>query len=152
MDSDFLGTNKGKWNQPADVKFQLPAIAIEIVPRRSFKGYQLGGGQWVYTDVLFHCIAENENTRNKLVDIVSLQNDKNVYKFDSNSVVASGEAPIDYRGVPVSGALRYPDLVNGHFGGGVRLVNASVQGMDMINSNIYAGIVKFTTEVIDGSI
>ena len=66
--------------------------------------------------------------------------------------MASGDAPIDYRGVPVSGALRYPDLVNNHFGGGIRFTNSSVQGMDMINSNIYAGIVKFTTEVIDGSI
>jgi hypothetical protein len=152
ISSEFLGTNKGKWDQPADVKFQLPAIAIEIVPRRRLQGYQLGGGQWIYTDVLFHCIAENENTRNKLVDIVSLQNDKNIYRFDSNSVVASGDSPIDYRGVPVSGALRYPDLVNNHFGGGVRFTNSSVQGMDMINSNMYAGIVKFTTEVIDDSI
>ena len=152
MDSSFLGTTKGDWDQPADVKFQLPAIAIEIVPRRSFKGYQLGGGQWVYTDVLFHCIAENENTRNKLVDIVSLQNDKTIYQFDSNSVAASGDFPIDYRGVPNSGAFRYPDLVDTHYGGRMRLTNSSVQGMEIINSNVYAGIVKFTTEVIDGSI
>lgn len=152
MDSSFLGTTKGDWDQPADVKFQLPAIAIEIVPRRSFKGYQLGGGQWVYTDVLFHCIAENENTRNKLVDIVSLQNDKTIHQFDSNSVVASGDFPIDYRGVANSGALRYPDLVNTHYGGRMTLTNSSVEGMEIINSNVYAGIVKFTTEVIYGSI
>ena len=100
MDSEFLGTTKGKWDQPADVKFQLPAIAIEIVPRRSFKGYQLGGGQWVYTDVLFHCIAEDEVTRNKLVDIFSLQNDKNVALFDSNRINSSGAFPLDYRGAP----------------------------------------------------
>ena len=148
IDSEFLGTTKGKWDQPADVKFQLPAIAIEIVPRRSLQGYQLGGGQWIYTDVLLHCIAENENTRNKLVDIVSLQNEKTIFRFDSNSVVSSGDAPVDYRGVPVSGALRYPDLVSRHYGGRIRLINPSVQGMEMVNSNIYAGIVKFTTEVI----
>ena len=92
----------------------MPAIAVEVVPQRTFKGYQLGGGQWVYTDVLFHCIAEDEVTRNQLVDIVSLQNDKNIHLFDSNKINGSGDFPLDYRGVPVPSALRYPDLINAH--------------------------------------
>jgi hypothetical protein len=152
MTAEFFNTGKGSWDKPPDANIQLPAVAIEIVPRRTMKGYQLGGGQWVYTDVLFHCIAEDEYTRNKLVDIVSLQNDKTLLRFDSNSTAASGDFPIDYRGAPVSGALRYPDLVNAHYGGKVRLVNSSVQGMDTINSNFYAGIVKLTTEVIKGDV
>jgi hypothetical protein len=152
MTSEFFINGKGKWDRPPDARIQLPAIAIEVVPRRSMKGYQLGGGQWVYTDILFHCIAENESVRNKLVDIVSLQNDKTIFKFDSNLIAASGDFPIDYRGTPVSGALRYPDLVNAHYGGRIRFIDSSVQGMDTVNSNFYAGIVKLTTEVIKGDV
>jgi hypothetical protein len=141
--------NSTEFSIPSESKVQLPAIAIEIVPRRTLRGYQLGGGQYVDTDVLFHCLAEDEFTRNKLVDIVSLQNDKTVHMFNSNSVANSGDFPLDYRGIPVSGALRYPDLVSTHYRGKMRFKNSLVQSMDLINSNFYAGIVRFTVETIE---
>ena len=152
INSNFLKTGKGAWDTPPETRLQLPAIAVEIVPRRSLRGYQLGGGQWVYTDILFHCLAENELTRNELVDMISLQADKKVPTFDSNIVAQSGDFPIDYKGTPVSGALTFPSLVDKHRGASVWLLNPSVQGMDMINSNMYGGIVKITTEVIKNSI
>lgn len=150
--TSFNVTNKGDFNLPAENRVQLPAIAVEIVPKRSLRGYQLGGGQFVDTDVLFHCLAEDEFTRNKLVDIVSLQNEKTIHMFNSNSIANSGDFPLDYKGIPVSGALRYPDLINKHFRGKVRLKNSTVQGMDLVNSNFYAGIVRMTVETIEENI
>ena len=148
----FLDSSKKEFDAPTDSEIQLPAVAIEVVPRREFRGYQLGGGQFVYTDVLFHCIAEDERTRNKLVDIVSRQNDKTIFKFNSDEIAKWGDFPINYRGTPKSGALRYPDLTDKFYDGKIRLTNDSVQGMDMINSNLYGGVVKLTTEVIDAKI
>lgn len=145
---DLNSINNSSFNLPSEMKVQLPAIAIEVVPRRSFKGYQLGGGQWVYTDILFHCLAEDEITRNALVDIVSLQNDKVFSIFDSDSIVKSGDAPIDYRGVPVSGAMIYPDLVCKYYSSKAQFTNSVVQGMELINANFYAGIVRSTIESI----
>lgn len=139
-------------NLPSEMIVQLPAIAVEIVPRRTMRGFQLGGGQFVYTDVLFHCLAEDEMTRNKLVDIISLQNDKSIFTFDSNRIADSGAFPLDYNGVPVSGALRYPELVDYYRGERLRFQNSIVQGMELINSNFYAGIVRTTVETIYTSI
>lgn len=147
--SSFNLTDKGDFELPSEMRVQLPAIAVEVVPKRNMRGYQLGGGQFVETDVLFHCIAEDEFTRNKLVDIISLQNDKTIYMFDSNKIAQSGAFPLDYMGVPVSGALRYPDLVLNYTKGSLRLKNSSVQGMELINSNFYAGIVRLTAESIE---
>lgn len=144
--------NKTKFDLPSESRVQLPAIAVELVPRRTLRGYQLGGGQFVSTDVLFHCLAEDEYTRNKLVDIISLQNDKTIYMFDSNRVAQSGAFPLDYAGVPVSGALRYPDLIQNYYRGSFRTKNTIVQGMKLINSNFYAGIVRMTMESIETSI
>lgn len=148
----FLNLQKGDFILPAEMRVQLPAIAVEIVPRRTLRGYQLGGGQFVDTDILFHCIAEDEMTRNKLIDIISLQNDKTILMFNSNTVANSGDFPIDYRGIPVSGALRYPDLLNKYANNRIRFKNAIVQGMDLINTNFYAGIVRITAEVINTQI
>lgn len=150
--SDFVSNNKGEFSIPAENRIQLPAIAVEIVPRRTLRGYQLGGGQYVDTDVLFHCLAEDEFTRNKLVDIISLNNEKTILAFDSNKIANSGVFPLDYAGIPVSGALRYPDLIDKYYRGKLRLKNSSVQSMSLINSNFYAGIVRMTIESIEETI
>ena len=148
----FNNKTNGDFNIPPEDRIQLPAIAVELVPRRTLRGYQLGGGQYVETDILFHCLAEDEFTRNKLVDIVSLQNEKTIKMFNSNMIGNSGDFPLDHLGVPVSGALRYPELIEKYYRGSVRLKNSMVQGMDLINSNFYAGIVRMTAETIEVAI
>jgi len=149
---NFSEQDRGDYNAPAEARLQLPAIAIEVVPVRKFKGYQLGGGQWVYTDVLFHCIAEDEVTRNKLVDIVSLQNDKTIELFNSNTINSSGAFPLNVANTPVSGALRYPDLITTYPGGALRLTNMTVQKMDIMGGDLFGGIVRATTEGIKTNI
>ena len=149
---EFLTAGKGAWDDNPEKRLQLPAIAIEVVPRRQMRGYQLGGGQWVQTDILFHCIAEDSITRNALVDMVSFQNDKTIHMFNSNSIADSGHFPLDYIGSPFSKAKMYPDLAKDHYSKDIRLQNASIQGMDMINNNLFGGIVKLTAEVIQTNI
>lgn len=148
--SFFNNQNRGDFTLPAEARLQLPAIAVEVVPRRTFAGYQLGGGQYIYTDVIFHCLAEDSYTRNQLLDIISLQNEKTFFMFSSDKIARSGAFPLDYMGVPVSGALRYPDLIGQYSGTerGIRLKDMTVQNMDVINSNFYGGIVRATTEFI----
>ena len=148
---NFLDSKNG-FLLPPESKVQLPAIAIEIVPKRTMRGLQLGGGQIVSTDVLFHCLAEDEYTRNKLVDIVSYQNDRVIRMFNSNQLAQSGAFPLDYMGTPVSGALRYPELINQYPGGKMTFKNTIVQGMKLINSNFYAGIVRMTIDIINTNI
>ena len=130
----------------SEIKIQLPAVAVEVVPDRRFKGYQLGGGQWV--DVIFHCISEDRATLNTLVDIFSLQNDSTIELFDSNKINQSGLFPLDYRGVPNSGALRYPDLIQRFHGGVLRLTDTTARNYQAVNSNIYAAAVRSTAELI----
>jgi hypothetical protein len=145
-DSSFLEPDKGRWNIPPEGRLQLPAIAVEIVPFRKFKGYQLGGGQWVYTDIIFHCLAEDEITRNKLLDIVSLQSDKHIYLFNSNQMYENNEYPLDYRGVPNSGAMRYPEILENYQAGKMRMTSCTIQEMEFIDSDLFGGLVRFSTE------
>lgn len=134
-------------NNLPEMEIQLPSIAIEIVPKRSFKPLQLGGGQIIYTDILFHCIAQDDYTRNTLTDIISFQNDRSIYFFDINRVISSGEKPINYLGYPNSGALSYPKLLEKYTSLQYnRLINTNIQDIITINSNLYLGIVKTTLE------
>jgi hypothetical protein len=134
-----------------EFRVQLPAIAIEVVPRRVMSPFEMGSlSQIVDTDVLFHCVAEDEITRNQMLDIISFQNDTLFGMFDSNEIISNGVLPIDYRGSPNPNALRYPELIADYpkSGSNVIIKNSMVQGMEILNSNLFVGIVRCTLETI----
>ena len=158
-DDDFTLTGSGNYSQLAENRLQLPAIAVEVVQRRDMKPYCLGGlNHWVNTDVLFHVLAEEDYTRDKLLDIVSLQQDKTIFMFDSDMIGRNDAFPLDYRGMVKKDALRYPELVepsgNGGFrymgagNGSLTFTNSRIQLSDTINENLYHGVVRMNTEVI----
>ena len=143
--SAFEEVSTGPWDVPPETRLQLPAIAFEISPIRRFKGYQLGGGQWIYTDVIAHCIAEDELTRNMLVDIISLQSDKTVFMIDSDALHSDNKYPINDYGSPNPSALLYPDMIDQYYGGDFRLENTLVERMNMATPGVFGGLVRFTT-------
>ena len=150
--SNFYDVSTGSWDIPPESRLQLPAIAFEIVPVRRFKGYQLGGGQWVYTDIVAHCIAEDEQTRNMLVDIVSLQNDKSIQIIDSDKLHTEDKYPLNSYGSPNPSALLYPEIIESYNGGNFRIENTIVENMDMTTPDLFGGIVRFTTLGIKSNI
>ncbi len=150
---NYLEINQGKWDLPPEARLQLPAIAIEIVPQRKYKGYQLGGGQVVYQDVVYHCLAEDEYTRNQLVDMISYQNDKTLFMFNLNTVYDSGAYPIDYKGMPIPSALLYPELLDHYSNGGrMRTTKTNVSEMIALNGDVFGGVVRTTMELIKTNI
>jgi hypothetical protein len=141
--------SSGDYNLDSRATVTTPVIGIESVPRRSFRPYQLGGGQYLDTDVLFHCIANTSEEVDKLVDIVSMQNDKSIFIFDLDKIYSSGVYPLDYNGVPNSGALRYPDLLDGYrHSKTLRLHDAKMDGSTRLSSKIRHKIVRISTELI----
>lgn len=146
-DPNFVGQS-GDWAILAENRFQLPAIGIEMSNGSDFSPYQLGGGQYIRQNVFAHCVAEDSYIRDKLVDIVLMQKEKEFYMYDLDSIFNSNAFPLDYRGVPVSGALRYPDLVDTYRGRKLRIVNCSLDSIYSLTSQIHVGTVKITTEMI----
>lgn len=140
--------NSGEWGILGDNRLQLPAIGIEVVNSRKMTPHALGGGQHIYTDFLFHCVAEDVYTRDHLMDIVSLQNDKVLQSYDLNQISTNNVFPLDYRGVPVSGALLYDELISTYEGNHIRLLDASIDSVYSMTPNIHVGTVKLRTEVI----
>lgn len=91
---------------------QLPLVVIEPVTRRRMKGKELGSGaHTIFQDVLFHVVAETSDDRDKIVDIISLNQDKTIYLYDVNARVAANEFALDWRGSKINEAKMYPDLV-----------------------------------------
>lgn len=163
---DFTLTGSGDYTQLAETRLQLPAVAVEVLTRRDLKPYALGGQHYINTQALFHVLAEDDYTKDKLLDIISFQDEKTLYMFDSDRIGRSGVFPLDYRGSTrntdkdgnVVNSLRYPELVQpsgdggyryeGVVGGKMVLKDAIVQESGDISPNLYHGVVRTTIEVI----
>jgi len=140
--------NSGEWSILGDNRLQLPTIGVELVNSRKMAPHALGGGQRIYTDYLFHCVAEDAYTRDSLMDIVSFQNDKSIKSYDLNAIAANDAFPLDYRGVPVSGALLYDQIINAYQGRHIKLMGIAADSVYSMSPDIHIGTMKLTTEMI----
>jgi len=164
-DGDFNYTGSGDYSQLADNRLQLPSIAVDTTNRRTLQPYALGAlTHFIDTDIVFHVLAEDSYTRDKLVDMVSLQDEKTIYMFDSDRIGRKDAFPLDHRGQVRPSGIRYPDMVkpSGHSGeslekkgyrweysgGTMTFKNARIQEGSEISPNLYHGIVRLTAEII----
>ena len=158
--STFTQFGSGDWAQLGQTRVQLPTVAVEVVPAVGFKGRQLGGGQYMYNDLLFYVVAENHWECNNLIDQISYQNDRSIWLFDTNKVAISGVYPFNYRGEINENALPsglYPQLVdeapnpsdasyNFRYKSQCFIHNTRGQGVTQIAPNLYMGTVRCATE------
>lgn len=149
--SDFLQYGSGVWNVLAQQRVQLPAVIVDVVPRRNMFGYELGGTTTIHQDILFHIFSETPSDRKTAMDIISYQKDKTIPLFDKNLMVAQNAFPLDYTGGLASGARSYPDLVKPTGWGGFYWNYATFQQMGMQESismpPLYQAVVRATMEI-----
>ena len=150
VDNSQFITTSGDWSQLSQNRYQLPAIGIEITNNRSFKNYQLGGGSYVNTDVLFHCVSEDPYMRDSLLDVVSLQREVYIQLYDLNAIADADAFPLNHNGVPASGALRYSDIITQYPFKTLRIFDTKFDSVYTLSPNLYVGTVKCSTEVILG--
>jgi len=153
--SDFLIAGSGSHNQLAEARRQMPTVGLELSQRRGYKPYQIGGGQFVYQDVLMHILAETKDERDKLLNILGNQNDKVIFLPDRGLMKESAQFPvdIDVRGRPVSNPMQYPSIVAPTGDGGfqwtrVMLRDVHSQVIQTTNNWLYRGAVTLTCEAI----
>jgi hypothetical protein len=145
-DSSNFTSNSGEWGVLADNRVQLPAIGVELINQRKVSPFALGGGKNINTSFLLHCIAEDGYTRDHLVDILSLQKETVFLAYDLNDISSNDDFPLDYNGVPVSGAMRYPELVSSYPGPRIRISDVSLDSVYSLGNSLHVGSVKITTE------
>ena len=141
-------TTDEEWKILKQNRIQLPAIGIEISTPRSMVPYQLGGGQYITTTFLFNCVAEDVYTRDSMVDMVCMQKEALITGYNLDNIDTNNDYPLNHSGVPVSGALTYPNLVGTYPGSKIRIKNISLDSLYSLSSDIHVGSVKITTESI----
>jgi hypothetical protein len=119
------------------------------VPRSRSRPYELGNDNlYLEQDVAFYVFAENKNDRNKLLDIIRLQQDLHFILYDTNAVAKADKYPLDANGDLNDNALMYPDLVNQYPWRKCWLKNISLFELDNVTPNLFRGMARATAEII----
>lgn len=146
----FQVSSSGNWVQLGQTRIQLPAIAVEVVPARSLQPYQLGGGQWTNTDILFYVISENHWECTNLMDAILYQNDRSVHLFDPTAVAISGVLPFNYRNELNENAIPsglYPNMVDDFFYRRCWINESRGNEISQLSPELYIGTTRCSTQV-----
>lgn len=148
---DIIRQQDGDWYVGSEHRIQLPAIVIESIPRSKSRPYEIGNGVLITEqDIVFHILAENKNDRNKLMDIIRLQQDLTIGLFDTNIVAKNDKYPLDYNGSLKDNPLMYPALIDQFLWKKCWLKNIVLYDIDTPHPGLYRGLVRCTLEIING--
>jgi hypothetical protein len=147
--ADIEQRSNGEWSIVGSHRIQLPAIIIESSPRSRSRPYELGNNNlWLEQDISFYVLAENKNDRNKILDILRLQQDLTINLYDTNKLAQDDLFPLDYNGNTKINPLMYPDIVNNYLWRKCFIKTVNLFELDSITPNLFQGLAKATLEVI----
>ena len=149
-EEDFQVSNSGGWVQLGQTRIQLPAVAIEVIPARSMQGYQLGGGQWINSDIVFYVISENHWECTNLMDSILYQNDRTVHLFNPTAVAISGVLPYNYRNELNENAIPsglYPNMIDDFYYNRCWISESRGSEISQLSPDLYVGSTRCSTQV-----
>jgi len=93
-------------------------------------------------------LAENKNDRNKLLDIIRLQQDLTIQLYNTNRVAQDDAYPLDYNGSLKNAPLMYPDLIGQYNWRKCFIKNVNLIELDSPHVNFHQGLARATLEII----
>lgn len=146
-DNQFQTYGSGLWSVFPESRTQLPAVVIEVSPRTRGTPKALGGGQWIWKDVLIHIFSENDFDRDALLDIMSYQKDKRWIMLDQNAVSRSGSFPLNQFGYLVNAGYNYPFLIYNYPWRDCIIRDINITTSENNPQGIYHGVATWSIQV-----
>lgn len=146
---DIVRTEDGNWSIAGNQRIQLPAIVIDPISRSSSAPREIGSRTLVINqDVGLYVIAETKNERNKLLDILRLQQGTTIQFYNTNLVAQNQAYPLnDYLDKNLSG-FNYPDLITNYPSHYCLFKSINLYEIMSLRPNLHQGLARFTLEII----
>jgi hypothetical protein len=146
---DINRNDSGEWSIGNYHRIQLPCIIIESIPSSRSRPYEIGNTLlWLEQDLVLYVLSENKNDRNKLLDIIRLQQDSTLHLFDTNTVSQNDAFPLDYNGDIKNNALMYPNLISQYFWRKCFIKSVNLTELESKHYNFHQGAARLTLEII----
>jgi len=146
---DIKQNSAGDWSIAGNHRIQLPAIVIESIPRSRSRPFEVGNNNLLLEqDIAFYVLAENKNDRNKILDILRLQQDLTFWLYDTNKLAQDDKYPLNYNGDLKNNPLMYPDIVDQYPWRKCWIKNISLFELDSVTPNLHRGLARATVEIV----
>lgn len=146
---DILRSDDGDWSIGGNHRIQMPCIVIESVARSKSKPYEIGNNNLIIEqDLNFYILADNKNDRNKLLDILRLQQDLMIWLYDTNALSKDDNYPLDYNGNRKNNPLMYPNIIDQYKWRKCWIKAVNIYELDSPSPELHQGLVRLTTEII----
>jgi len=147
----FSLSGSGDFSVGSEHRVQLPAVIIETAPNSNSRPFRLGDKSLIMQqDMLFHILSDHRSDRNTIVDILKLQEDREIWLYNTNNIVKSGVYPINYDGSKNQNGQNYNIIVNNPNYRWLlcRLLNVNVSEILFANIRMHGSVVRVTNEII----
>jgi hypothetical protein len=147
----FNQLNKGDFSILSNNRVQLPAIIIETVARGLSRPWQMGDKSLIMKqEIVLHIVSETMADRNKILDILRLQQDKIIRMYDTNLVIKYGIQPFLIDGTLNVNRLKYDDLImcGLYKWNSARLIDIFASEVESFSPFFSESNVKLTVEII----
>jgi len=147
----FNQLNKGDFSILSNNRVQLPAIIVETVARGLSRPWELGNKSLIMKqELILHIVSETMADRNKIIDIVRLQQDKIIRMYDTNLVVKYGIQPFLIDGTLNPNRLKYDNLVKCglYYWKSARLIDIFATEVESFSPFFTESNLKLTAEII----
>jgi len=147
----FNQLSKGDFSILSNNRVQLPAIIIETVARGVSRPWQMGDKSLIMKqEIVLHIVSETMADRNKILDILRLQQDKIIRMYDTNLIVKYGIQPFLIDGTLNSNRLKYDNLISCglYKWNSARLIDIFASEVESFSPFFSESNVKLTIEII----
>jgi hypothetical protein len=143
--------DKGDFAINSENRVQLPAVIIEPVARSDSKPFRLGDKSLIIEqDILLHILSDNPKDKNNIVDILRLQEDRNIWLYNTNEIIKSGLYPLNYNGSKNINGQNYNNIVNNESLRWLvcRITDINISEINFVNIRMYGSVVRVSNEII----
>jgi len=144
-------SDKGDFAINSENRVQLPAVIIEPVARSDSKPFRLGDKSLIIEqDLLLHILSDNPKDKNNIVDIIRLQEDRNMWLYNTNNVIKSGLYPLNYNGSKNLTGQNYYNIINNDNLRWLksRITDINISEINFVNIRMYGSVVRVSNEII----
>lgn len=146
---DIQRREDGDWSIAGSHRIQLPAIVIDPISRSNSTPYEIGSKHLVISqDVGFYVLAETKNERNKILDILRLQQGITIGLYNTNDVAVAQAYPLSENLDKNPSGQTYPWLVEYYPYKRCYLRNVNLFEIASPSPNLHQGLVRATVEII----
>jgi hypothetical protein len=141
--------SSGDFARPPQHRVQFPAIVVESISKADSKPYQLGDSTLVVSqDVMFNIISNTRHTRNTLVDVLRMQEDRTIWLYDTDEIVQANLMPLDSSGMIANSQSTYPYLVDNYRFAKCFFSDIQISEMESLSPLLHEAKVRITMELI----